>query len=282
MDSLTGSNKKVAYAAARDTLPVALNGIITPFIAKNPVLAASLGLAAAALGGVIVYRQERFNSTIRGMLDNPSVFTDKVWKSQDFQDGLVVHLDAIFKLRGEKKLDYAQRIFSDFAKSDSIPTYPLERYDDTLSKLSAAGIRFLGFIDTEIPRIKEEYLFSRMRQNGNSLDEKNIVNMRKAYIDNEPLSKFVNLWIEAEMTKEAKKIPNYEIAPLRIEDPVGKRIKENVGLVVSELEQLGLIRSFSFQTQGWDGGNTVSGYNLTHYGRMFTSVIKPEGADFMV
>lgn len=282
MDSPTGSNKKAAYAAARDTLPVALNGIITPFIATNPVLAASLGLAATALGGVIIYRQERFNSTIRGIMDNPSVFTDKVLKSQDFQDGLVVHLDAIFKLRGEKKLDYAQRIFFDFAKSDSIPTYPLERYDDTLSKLSAAGIRFLGFIDTEIPRIKEEYLFSRMRQNGNALDEKNIVNMRKAYIDNEPLSKFVNLWIEAEMTKEAKKIPDYEIAPLRIEDPVRKRIKENVGLVVSELEQLGLVRSFSFQTQGWSGGTAVSGYNLTHYGRMFTSVIKPESAGFMV
>lgn len=261
--------------SAVDSLPQAIASVIVPIIAPNPLLAAPILAIVGIYGWSVVYRQERFNQLMQSIADNPKAFTEKVIASREFQDALVVFIDDYFKIRDDTKLLYARNIFYDFASSSKKPFYPLERYNDTLLKISDASIRFLGFIDSDIPEIKEEYLFSRMRQNGNSLDEENIANMRKAYIDNEPLSKFVNLWIEAEVTEEAKVTPGYESAPLMVEDPIRKRINSNIALAVGELEQLGLLRRFTFQTQGWSGGNAVSGYNLTHYGRMFTSVIRP-------
>ena len=268
--------------SAIDSLPQALASIIIPFITTSPSLAAPLLAIVGIYGWSVVYRQERFNRLIRPIIEDPDVFTKDILESTSFQDGLITFVDGYFKLRDDSRVEYARAIFYDFATCSDKPFYPLERYNDTLLKLSDASIRFLGFVESEIPTIKEEYLISRMKQNGNSFDEENKENMRKAYIENEPLSKFVGMWIEAQVVKETKATPSDKTAPLRIEDPVRKRLKESIGLTVSELEQLGLIRNFSFQTQGWDGGNTVSGYNLTHYGRMFTSVIKPESADFMV
>ena len=271
-----------AIQSAVDSLPQTIAAILIPFITVNPALGAPLIAIVGIYGWSVVYRQERLNQLMQSVVDEPDIFTKNTIASSELQDGLITFIDGYFKLRDDSRLAYARAIFRDFAASDNKPLYPLERYNDTLMKLSDASIRFLGFIEFEIPTIKEEYLNSRMRQNSNSFDEQNIINMRKAYIDNEPLSKFVDLWIETEVEKEAKKTPGYGTTLLNVEDPIRKRIKENIGLAVSELEQLGLVRSFSFQTQGWSGGNTVSGYNLTHYGRMFTSVIKPEGADFMV
>lgn len=271
-----------AIQSAVDSLPQTIATILIPFITVNPALAAPLIAIVGIYGWSVVYRQERLNQLMQSVVDEPDIFTKNTIASSEFQDGLITFIDGYFKLRDDNRLTYARAIFRDFAVSDNKPLYPLERYNDTLMKLSDASIQFLGFIEFEIPTIKEEYLNSRMRQNSNSFDEQNIINMRKAYIDNEPLSKFVDLWTEAEVEKEAKKTPGYDTAPLNVKDHIRKRVKENVGLAVSELEQLGLVRSFTYQTQGWDGGNTVSGYNLTHYGRMFVSVIKPESADFMV
>ena len=271
-----------AIQSAVDSLPQTIATILIPFITINPALAAPLLAIVGIYGWSVVYRQERFNQLIQSVVDRPGVFGKNTIDSTEFQDGLIAFIDGYFKLRDDNRLNYARAIFHDFTVSDNKPLYPLERYNDTLLKLSDASIRFLGSIESEVPSIKEEYFNSRMRQNGNSFDEQNTINMRKAYIDNEPLSKFVDLWIEAEVTMEAKNTPGYDTAPLNVEDPIRKRIKENVGLAVSELEQLGLARSFTYQTQGWSGGTTVSGYNLTHYGRMFTSVIKPESAGFMV
>lgn len=270
------SRINAAKSAAKDSIAPAVYSVVSPFITSNPILLGSLGLVAATFGAVVIYRQERLNQMVTDILDQPDIYTETILQSSDFQDGLIVHLDTYFKLRGSEKLKIAQNIFHDFASSKSMPVYPLERYDDTLTKISDAGIRFLGFLETTIPEIKEAYLFSKMRQKGNSLTEKNIANMRKAYVENEPLSKFVDIHIEKEADKKMRSAKEPNEQPIILEEKFRKSIASDIGLVISELEQLGLVRSFSHQTPGWDGGATVSGYNLTHYGRMFTSVVKPE------
>lgn len=272
------SNKSAGAKAALDSIAPALLNVISPHIAANPALGSSLGLVVATLGAVVIYRQERFNQLVQHILDNPEVYTRKILQSKDFKDGLVVHFDSYFKLRGEERPRISQVIFYDFATSNNMPLYPLERYDDTLAKISDAGIRFLGFIETKIPSIKEDYLASKMRQNSNSFDEENVKNMRKAYIENEPLSTFVGVHIDNEVRKEMQKHKNSE-APLAIESEIKKALQSEFNLVIGELEQLGLVKSFSYQTMGWSGGTAVSGYNLTHYGRMFLSVIKPVEED---
>jgi hypothetical protein len=53
-----------------------------------------------------------------------------------------------------------------------------------------------------------------------------------------------------------------------------KELRDQFGISISELEQLGLIRSYTNPGLGWDAVAT-SEYRLTDYGKMFTSVIKP-------
>lgn len=260
-----------------DSIAPALFNVISPYITANPALSSSLGLVTATLGAVVIYRQERFNQFVQHILDNPEVYTQEILQSKDFQDGLVVHFDSYFKLRGEERLRIAREIFYDFATSDNLPLYPLERYDDTLAKISDAGIRFLGFIETKIPDIKEQYLISKMHQNSHPFDEANVKNMRKVYIDNEPLSTFVEVYIDNEVNKQMQKHKNSEV-PLEIESKIKGDIQDKLNLVIGELEQLGLVRSFSGQSLSWSG-NTKVGYRLTHYGRMFLSVIKPSVDD---
>lgn len=273
------SDKSAGARATLDNIAPALFSVVSPFIAENPALGSSLGLVVATLGAVVMYRQERFNHFVQHIIDNPDVYTQEILQSEDFQDGLVAHFDSYFRLRGEKKLQIAHQIFYDFAKSDNMPVYPLERYDDTLAKISDAGIRLLGFIETEVPNIIEDYLASKMRQNGNSFDEDNIKKMRKAYIDKEPLSKFIEVHIDKEVHLQMQKHKNSK-TPLAVESEIKQAMQAEFNLVIGELEQLGLVRTFThLKTMGWSGDTSESGYNMTHYGRMFISVIKPSYGD---
>lgn len=254
-------NQDAIQRSVKDSIIPAVYNIIAPFISNNPILSASLGLVAVTFGAALIYRQERINHIMQDIQDNPNIFTNEILQSKDFQDGFVVFIDTYFKIRGEDKLKIAHDIFYDFTISDSMPTYPLERYDDTLEKLSDAGIRFIGFIVSKLPAIKEDYLNYRMQQNSNSKDEQYISGLRKAYIDNQSLNTFVDFYIEK------GKADNKDLNV------------DGLELVISEMEQLGIIKRFSNQMPGWDGGSVVSGYNLTHYGQMFISVIRPDTID---
>lgn len=275
------SKSSALIQSAKDSLPPALAGIIMPIITSNPVLAAPMLAVVGLYGWSVVYRQERFNGLMQSIVDNPSLFTEELMTSVDFQDGLVTFVDDYFKLRDDDKLIHARNIFHDFASSSNKPLYPLERYNDTLLKISDASIKFLGFVESEIPDIKEKHLADSIRQNNN--DKSNIPkeNFRKIYVDSKPLSTFVDLWIETKVKKSAKDLSNYHTAPLDAEGAARDKINTDIGLTLGELEQLGLLKHFSYSTGSWEH-SSVSGYNLTHYGRMFTSVIKPESAGFMV
>jgi hypothetical protein len=269
------SKSSALVKSAKDSLPPAIASVIIPMITASPILAAPLLCVVGLYGWSVVYRQERFNEFIQDIIDNPSIFSEHFLSTVEFRDALIVFLDDYFKIRDEQKLKQAHNIFRNFASDNNKPLYPLERYSDTLLKISDAGIRYLGFINDEIPKIKEAYLDQKMHENNNPRDEESRAEFRKIYIENEPLSTFVDQSIEDRVKKEALRSPKHRTTPLEVESSIRESLKNDLNLVISELEQLGILKQFSYQTQGWTSVS-VSGYNLTHYGQMFISVIKPD------
>jgi hypothetical protein len=269
------SKSSALVKSAKDSLPPAIASAIIPMITASPILAAPRLCVVGLYGWSVVYRQERFNALMQDIMDNASVFTRDFLSSDEFRDGLIVFLDDYFKLRDEEKLEEARNIFRHFACSNNKPLYPLERYSDTLLKISDAGIRHLGFINDKIPQLKEAYLEQKMHENNNPRDVESKAQFRKIYIENEPLSTFVDQSLEDRVKKEALRSPEYQTAPLKVESSIRESLKSDLNLVLSELEQLGILKQFSYQTKGWSSVD-ASGYNLTHYGQMFVSVIRPD------
>lgn len=262
---------------AKEGLPSVVFSVISPLIAANPALSVALATAGSMYGAVLLYKQNSFNKQIKVILDNPEVFSEELVSSRVFTDGLIVHLDNYFKIRGDLKLEKARNIFFDFAVSNNKAAYPLERYDDVLLKISDAGIRFLGFIENKLPLLKEECMKKRATQNGADLsDEKVQKQYQKGYVDNKPLSYFIdNVYINDYVRQKINsKSENY----LFEEDSLRTKLLQEVYLVVNELAQLGLLeKGVAMKPQGWDAvGQSEGYYNLTHFGKMFISVIKPE------
>lgn len=275
MNSFKPNKKRALISATLEQVADELNDFVEPMQSTHPVLATTLKFALIHFGLVVKYKQEVLNQFTQSIMNHPEIFTQEILESEEFRDGLVVHLNTVLKLRGKKKLELAQDIFYDFSKSSQKPLYPLERYDDTLEKISENGIRLLGFISKEIPQITSDFVDKSTRQNGNQNDTDHD---RDYYYDiythNKPLSFFIDLHIEHLATKYAKKHP--EIFA-KANEQKQNELRENFSLGISELEQLGLIKSFNdfTGTLGWTKTGPTNEYNLTNYGRMFISVIKP-------
>lgn len=239
---------KAGTQAVIDSIPSAILTAVTPFIA-NPSLQLPILAIIGIYGYSVSYRQGRFNILMQNIIDNPKVFSKRVLESEQFKDGLIRFIDDYFKLRSDEKLQYARNIFKDFAVDANKLFYPLERYNDTLLKISDAGIKLLGFIETKVPGIKEEYLTSKMRQNGNSFDGENVKNMRKAYVDNESLSTFIEVHIDSQVRERMQNHKNSGTS-LAKKAKLKKHLQGDFNLVIGELEHLGLVKSFSYQTTG--------------------------------
>src|SRR3989344_2161847 len=243
--------------------------VIEPLAKIWPQAKAPLWLLRASFGILLAYKQERLNQFTSFLMSNRDVFTDEKLLSPSFQDGLVVFMESYFKLRTDEKLKLAQNIFHDFGKSNDMPLYPLERYDDTLEKISQSGIRLLGFIHAQIPKIKVDYVEAKMWQNGNTTEEISKERWMEIY-GNEPLSLFMEEHIKQQASIKLKKYSGKE--PLIEEDKIKGELRKGITTAVSELEQLGLA-SRAYREAGWGPGTYI--YNLTDYGTKFTSIIKP-------
>jgi len=238
-----------------------------------PQYAPLLSFIHASFGIVIAYRQEKLNQFTQYLMDNQETFSGQKMQTREFQEGLEVFLGSYFRQRSDEKLKLAQNIFLDFSKKNELdmPFYPLERYNDTLEKISLAGIQFLGFINTEVPKLQREYTNSQMREHSNTTNTTTMDEWDRIY----GMSKSVNFYVEKHIEKEVlKKMKGYEgDKALTEKSRIKDKLREPFSMVSAELEQLGLARG-SQQTGVWDGGEYF--FNLTHYGEMFTSVIKPE------
>jgi hypothetical protein len=166
MSDFKPNKKKAIITASVEQAFEESRAVIAPLATIWPVGAGALNVLLASAGAVIKYKQEVLNQFTQYLIDNPDVFTNEVVNSKAFQDGLVVFINSYFKLRSETKLELARKIFYDFGRSKEMPIYPLERYDDTLEKISESGLRFLGFISNEIPKITSNYIMNKWHHMG--------------------------------------------------------------------------------------------------------------------
>lgn len=242
---------------------------------KWPTGAFTLGLLQASFGVRLAYKQEQLNQFTYYMMNNPDVFTEQVLSSGDFQDGLIVVLEGYFKLRTDEKRRLTENVFLDFATSLEKPDYPLERHMDTLQKISQSGIRMLGLIQSEIPKMTKAYVDQKIKQNNNDRSLKTEEEWTRIYTTNMHLSDFINNLIKDYASEAAS--GKSEKAEEEARRTIESKKRQGFGEIISELEQLGLVRSFEAGSGQWGGGR--SAYNLTGYGSKFMRFINPDNND---
>lgn len=122
-----------------------------------PGLAQAWALSKALYGNALELRQQRALEWVESIQNNPSLFNEGVVNSDEFKDGFIVGLEDYIKLRDYLKRRVALKVFKEFASSDDKVEFPLERYNDTLRKISPASLRALAFIKKEIvPKMERQ------------------------------------------------------------------------------------------------------------------------------
>lgn len=267
MDQFKPSKSKALAAAGMQVANEKVGEIIGSLTCSYPQLAAILTFIQASFGISLAYKQEQLNQFTEFLMANQEIFTEDQLNKKEFQEGLSVWLNSYLKLRSDEKLSMAQNILIDFSGCIAMPLYPLERYDDTLEKISQSGLHFLSFICVEIPKLKQEYTLEKMKENKH---EGNFAQWISRYGN-----KTLNFYIERYIKKQvALKMKDYSGDASRTDE---KKITEDVSqpfsLVKSELEQLGLAVSGETSV-GFGPGERF--YALTDYGKKFVSIIKPQ------
>lgn len=271
MDQFKPNKPKAAINAGMHVAYDEAGKIIDSLAKVHPNLALTLILIRANFGALLAYKQEKLNQFTEYLMNNQNIFTPEIMSTKEFQEGLAIFLESYFKLRSDEKLKLAQNIFLDFTESLEMPLYPLERYNDTLEKISQTGIQLLGFIASEVPKLRLEFTKRKIHEHGNTTSIKSITEWTKVYGDPKP----INFFIEEHIKKLSRQqMKNYSgTAFLSEEERIKKLLREPFTIAQSELEQLGLAKG-NDATRGWSSNEYF--FNLTDYGRKFTSIIKPE------
>lgn len=271
MDKFKPNKSKAAIIAGLQVAYDKSGEIIYSLTQLYPHLAVTLGAIYANFGILLAYKQEKLNQFTEYLIANQDIFTTEKIITLEYQEGLVVFLESYFKLRSDEKLKLAQNIFLDFTGSLEMPLYPLERYDDTLEKISQTGIQFLGFINSEVPRLKLDYVKRQMYEHGNTLKDKTLDEWIAIYGNPKPVNFFIEEHIKILADEKMKKYTGED--HLVEENKIKTELRKPFIIAQSELEQLGLAKGDN-RTIGW--GSEEYFFNLTDYGRKFTSIIKPE------
>jgi len=239
-------------------------------------------LVKALSGNALELRQQRALEFIEAIQSDQSTFNKAVVSSEEFQDGFVVALTEYIKIRNSLKRRIALKMFNDFANSDDKVEFPLERFYDTLNKLSTSGIKTLAFIKSEILPLREQGV-------KDDLDGKNL-GTEKPYewwyeqnLKSEPVSTYFSKWISDRYSPNSQLLKDRHNNGENIDDKellgrlfdTERDIREKMNAPLGELEYLGLISWGSDpKNTGWDssGGNTA--WRLTGFAYEFMEFIE--------
>lgn len=220
--------KRSAYAIADSTA------------SSTPILAQAWALSKALFGNALELRQQRALEWVEAISSDPATFNENLVNSEEFQDGFVVALEDYIKLRDYLKRRIALKAFKEFATSNDKVEFPLERYNDTLKKMSPASIRTLAFIKNEVLPIMEKRV---------EIEERGDLGYAKTSPDPRPFSRY---------------------------DQTGKI--STMSDQLAELEFLGLVRQVSSYPDGvaFSSSGMISGWALTNFAKEFIKFIEED------
>lgn len=209
-------------------------------IASNIVgVAQAWALGKALYGNALELRQQRALEWVESIQNDQSTFNERVVSSEEFQDGFISGLEDYIKLRDSLKRRIGLKVFKEFACREDKVEFPLERFNDTLRKISPASLRVLAFIKYEILPVMEKQIdFDKASDLG-----------------------------YANAPTNARAFSHY--------DPSGKLSAMDDQL--SELEFLGLVKQTSFYPTGLASSSSlVAGWALTNFADEFMIFLEDE------
>lgn len=207
-------------------------------------------LVKALSGNALALRQQRVLEFVEAIQNDQATFNKGVVSSEQFQDGFVVALTEHIKIRNLLKRRIALKMFNEFASSDDKIEFPLERFYDTLNKLSTSGIKTLAFIKSDIMPMREQAI-------RDDLTSKNLENSDKPYewwynrdLKSKPFSTYYDKWIHDRYSPNSQAVKDQYNNGGNIEDKellgrvfdIERDVRDKMTSPLGELEYLGLIR----------------------------------------
>jgi hypothetical protein len=239
-------------------------------------------LIKALSGNALELRDKRVLEFVEAIQNDQATFNRTVVSSEEFQDGFVVALTEHIKIRNFLKRRIALKMFKDFANSDDKVEFPLERFYDTLNKLSTSGIKTLAFI-------KEEVLPAREQAVKDDMVDKNL-GTEKPYewwyelnLSREPVSTHFSKWIHDRYDPNSQAVKEQYNNGKDIQDKelLGKvyDIKRDVEAKmyppIAELEYLGLIRNtVDLKNLGWGSTGGATAWSMSNFAYEFMEFIE--------
>lgn len=246
-------------------------------------------LVKALSGNALELRQQRVLEFVEAIQNDQPTFNKTVVSSEEFQDGFVVALTEHIKIRNFLKRRISLKIFKDFTISEDKVEFPLERFYDTLNKLSTSGIKTLAFIKTEILPAREQAVKDDMV--GKNLGtEKPYDWWYKLNLSREPVSTHFSKWIHDRYDPNSQAVKDQYNKGESIEDKkllgelydAKSEIEVKMYAPIAELEYLGLIRNTTdLKNLGWGSIGGATAWTLSSFAYEFMDFIEnpPENMD---
>ncbi len=283
------SDRNLLKRSATGAVDIATSSVDAVVLNGVPALSGAWELAKSLLGNALELRQQRALEFVEAIQSDPTTFNTSVVKSEEFQDGFVVALTEHIKMRNFLKRRIALKIFKEFANSDDKVEFPLERFYDTLSKLSKSGIKTLAFIKEEVLPVREQAVKDDMVGKNLGTD-KPYDWWYKLNLSREPVSTHFSKWIYDRYDPGSQAVKDQYNAGKNIQDKkllgevfdIEREIRAKMYAPIPELEYLGLIRNIAdLKNMGWGSTGGATAWTLSSFAYEFIEFIEnsPEDID---
>lgn len=238
-------------------------------------------------GNALELRQQRALEFVEAIQSDPTTFNEAVVSSEEFQDGFVFALTEYIKIRNFLKRRIALKMFNEFTNSEDRVEFPLERFYDTLSKLSTSGIKTLAFIQKEILPAREQAVKDDMA--GKDLGtEKPYEWWYKLNLGREPVSTHFSKWIHDRYHPSSQAVKDKYSNGENIQDKkllgevydIERGVEAKMYAPIAELKYLGLIsQTTDLKNTGWGSIGGATAWTLSSFAYEFMEFIENSPED---